>query len=642
MESIIFCIIINVYLYYFILFHGGLNMRKYSFTLLLLLFIPALILADPFAPTLLIVTAPTEINFNPYGTSVMIPFTISGTNARVVLVVYTYNKGNEIGTVENGYLGWHRVNKIDTCLYISQPSDFTPGSHTIEWNLTDSYGTVLQENTYRYYLWAYDHTAARKRATTNAINIDRQCIMPLQYDEAGLAINPPKLLSMQRTGYGGIPENYVRLWTLGNDPETNTHLETCDFHESWQSGTVTEWGWRQSMPWALDICDHTVMYVGRQNKTTKTKALFKEQWITNGDAIRFELWGQDLRWGNVDWQRGGGVMSIPNEELILCDGHSKYGTVPQTWSWIINYDGEQLYEFENEWFIDLDAYNSGINNTPNEGPEFMYSDGFGKFYYADWTCMQLCFNPLAYMTEFGGSESYHDMDIWVNKNGDFYYDQGYWGDNPTWSCVGLYSYKSRSVYSDRNGFMTRGLSGMDGISFLLFGPDGYGIGKFTWADEITSMIDMNQQDVNEGEGVFMINSGTAFDGAYTDHSNTVGNYQGIWYVPYDSFKGILNSGGWYEPDSVDEVSPSAFSVSQNSPNPFNSVTTISFTISEPGNVTVDIFNVAGQKVTALANGQMSAGSHSVIWDASNFSAGIYFYTVKTGSHTRTIKMTLLK
>ncbi len=57
---------------------------------------------------------------------------------------------------------------------------------------------------------------------------------------------------------------------------------------------------------------------------------------------------------------------------------------------------------------------------------------------------------------------------------------------------------------------------------------------------------------------------------------------------------------------------------------------------------MDVFNVAGQKVATVANEFMNAGSHSVTWDASGLSAGVYFYTVKTDKYSKTMKMTLLK
>ena len=94
--------------------------------------------------------------------------------------------------------------------------------------------------------------------------------------------------------------------------------------------------------------------------------------------------------------------------------------------------------------------------------------------------------------------------------------------------------------------------------------------------------------------------------------------------------------------AVEEEVQVAFAVEQNSPNPFNPTTSISYTIPEANHVTVDIFNVAGQKVDTLVNDFMDAGKHSAVWDASGFSNGVYFYTVKSGDFSRTMKMTLLK
>ena len=118
----------------------------------------------------------------------------------------------------------------------------------------------------------------------------------------------------------------------------------------------------------------------------------------------------------------------------------------------------------------------------------------------------------------------------------------------------------------------------------------------------------------------------------------VNNVDKTTFCAFDSIHSIITS----KPIAVEEEGQSAFSVDQNSPNPFNPATSISFSIAEAGNVTVDIFNVAGQKVDTLANDFMDAGKHSVVWDASGFSNGVYFYTVKSGDFSRTMKMTLLK
>ncbi|GAI56848.1 unnamed protein product, partial [marine sediment metagenome] len=113
---------------------------------------------------------------------------------------------------------------------------------------------------------------------------------------------------------------------------------------------------------------------------------------------------------------------------------------------------------------------------------------------------------------------------------------------------------------------------------------------------------------------------------------------GLWYLAQDSFRGIITS----KPVKVNEDGPASFNVLQNSPNPFNQTTTISFTIPEAANVTIDVFNVAGQKVDTISSEFITAGKHSVTWNASGFSAGVYFYTVKSGDFSQNLKMTLLK
>ena len=91
-----------------------------------------------------------------------------------------------------------------------------------------------------------------------------------------------------------------------------------------------------------------------------------------------------------------------------------------------------------------------------------------------------------------------------------------------------------------------------------------------------------------------------------------------------------------------ENPPVEFTVDQNSPNPFNPITTINFRLAEADNVTVEIYNVTGEKVETLVNKFMSAGRHSIDWDGTEFSAGVYFFSVKSGDFSRTMKMTLLK
>ena len=63
---------------------------------------------------------------------------------------------------------------------------------------------------------------------------------------------------------------------------------------------------------------------------------------------------------------------------------------------------------------------------------------------------------------------------------------------------------------------------------------------------------------------------------------------------------------------------------------------------QAGNVSLDIYNLLGEKVASLANGYMDAGQHSINWDASTFSSGVYMYRLQAGDEVFTRKMSLLK
>ncbi len=96
-----------------------------------------------------------------------------------------------------------------------------------------------------------------------------------------------------------------------------------------------------------------------------------------------------------------------------------------------------------------------------------------------------------------------------------------------------------------------------------------------------------------------------------------------------------------------EPIPTVFSCAQNYPNPFMHNTTIKYGLPKDVNVSLEIYNLIGQKVKTLVNGQQSAGYKSVSWDGrtsggAQVPQGIYFYVFKAGDFTKHHKMILLK
>jgi hypothetical protein len=93
--------------------------------------------------------------------------------------------------------------------------------------------------------------------------------------------------------------------------------------------------------------------------------------------------------------------------------------------------------------------------------------------------------------------------------------------------------------------------------------------------------------------------------------------------------------------SLEAPIPTAYAVDQNYPNPFNARTQIGVALPEASDINVDIYSVTGQLVESISS-HLEAGNHSIEWNASDVSSGIYFYRVTAGDFSQTMKMTLLK
>ena len=92
--------------------------------------------------------------------------------------------------------------------------------------------------------------------------------------------------------------------------------------------------------------------------------------------------------------------------------------------------------------------------------------------------------------------------------------------------------------------------------------------------------------------------------------------------------------------------PQDFALMQNYPNPFNPATLIQFQIAQASPVSLDIYNILGQKVRTLVNEPLPAGRYTAVWDGrsdagSGVSAGIYFYRLQAGDYARARKMVLM-
>jgi len=95
------------------------------------------------------------------------------------------------------------------------------------------------------------------------------------------------------------------------------------------------------------------------------------------------------------------------------------------------------------------------------------------------------------------------------------------------------------------------------------------------------------------------------------------------------------------------VVPNTYKLSQNYPNPFNPSTKIEFYNASKGRVSVDVYNIMGQKVKTLVDAEMGVGWQEVLWDGTDASgnsaaSGIYFYKMSAGDFSQIKKMLMVK
>jgi len=132
---------------------------------------------------------------------------------------------------------------------------------------------------------------------------------------------------------------------------------------------------------------------------------------------------------------------------------------------------------------------------------------------------------------------------------------------------------------------------------------------------------------------------------HTSCSQPIG--PGLVSGDFEVIEGYSKNGGLLDPINGIQPkrtvsAPDGFTLSQNYPNPFNPITTISFSLPSSSFVTLKIYNALGEEVMTLVERNEFAGYHSVMWDASEYSSGIYFYKLTAGSYAETKRLMLLK
>ena len=575
--------------------------------------------AAPFQPQILRLSAPKYLAYTFEGNILSIPVYASGTNAGVIFLVYTREKGEKIGEMRNGHLGWHYVNKIDTCIYAAPMQSLSMGRNVIYWNGRDSYGAIVPTHEYTYYLWAYDNVGQGARISDSP-EIDFRAAnnmgMMKETGDDGLPLANPIFYSGFRDTVKGTT---VHKWLLGGDPADLNLVESTYY-------TLAE-GWSFAggvMTFQPD--NHNNFFWAYRNRNTNTRYVEKRTWVPNGESQVVTEWGEN---GHFAFSAGHGDMTGVQTDggnyLFTGVGYRDISNEAKSDFYIIDlHNGSQEKHYDmSKWWCSMEDMKAGgqLNGGPDAG--FVYRSGF-LFLSGGDSCMKQMVDPAA--------RSEDDFYKWTNGNGDYTFDKNAESTSPhPWVCVDYSVGPHVSNWTvDANRFSLGSAYDLGAVTWGLLAPDGTGLGYISVAGETAAWK----------WGALIVDNDSAFAGIYKDPSNNDPSSPGahpLLFLGQDSINGVIV----YLP-AVNNTAPAVFSVAQNSPNPFNPATTVNFTLAKAGKTTIDIYNVAGQKVDTLVDATLSAGSHSVVWNATRFSTGVYFYTVKSGAFSLTKKMTILR
>jgi hypothetical protein len=210
--------------------------------------------------------------------------------------------------------------------------------------------------------------------------------------------------------------------------------------------------------------------------------------------------------------------------------------------------------------------------------------------------------------------------------------------NGPWYVGGLVGRQESSNIS--NSYSTRSVSGDTHVGGLIGAGDGNANNSY-WDIETSG-----QTTSASGEG----RTTEEMTYPYADNTYVNWDFDEIWAVDEDY---TVNNGYPYLQDTPHVSAEDDLVIFQpdvdiyNYPNPFNPSTTIEFSLSHCGYVTIEIFNIRGQKVKTLVNEEMLSGEHRIIWNGKDdkgrqLPSGIYLYKLATDYEVVTRKMMLLK
>ncbi|MCB2199911.1 carboxypeptidase regulatory-like domain-containing protein [bacterium] len=257
-----------------------------------------------------------------------------------------------------------------------------------------------------------------------------------------------------------------------------------------------------------------------------------------------------------------------------------------------------------------------------------------------------------------GGYPYAMMYVPNDPNGNTIY--GAFSASPTAGPVGIYGYNPTTMAWTSTPIVTLygdgsyGVVGMTGthdwsggLDFVLFGQ---GTGIADMVDIYEGMTLQSWLYVDPGTGILLpgesanitVTVDLAADPGFNPVDGQNVTAQVVITGPHMADTAVTVDMIFLDTSVEEDVLPMQYALHQNYPNPFNPSTAIKFDLVATQNVKLAVYNMLGQEVARLVDGQMQAGYHNVSFDASRLASGVYFYRLETPGFTKMRKMVLVK
>jgi photosystem II stability/assembly factor-like uncharacterized protein len=263
--------------------------------------------------------------------------------------------------------------------------------------------------------------------------------------------------------------------------------------------------------------------------------------------------------------------------------------------------------FDNQFYVGLDGADSmGVWGTTNGGNSWF--DFNGGTMLNTYVVRALVFNPTGNHTLFAGRAS------------------------TTVNLGGVYEYTFSFVPVELVSFSAEVVSGKVGLSWITateINNYGFEVERRNAETEVWSNVGFVNGNGSSTEMHYY---------SFADNSVSAGKY--FYRLKQLDFSGSYEYSSEVEVTVIEVLND--FTLQQNYPNPFNPSTKISFSIPQSGYTSLKVFDVLGNEVANIIEGELSAGSYELRFDASGLSSGIYFYSLTSVEFTKTMKMILSK